>query len=85
MMPLPISRGLAELRGRNAEWAVSAVTDAATLPATEALALNVIDIVADDLDDSVGADGRHAGDSGSTDRSDGAWPRADKTSAHGHL
>ena len=44
-------RGLAELHGRNAEWAVSAVTDAATLSATEALGLNVIDIVADDLDD----------------------------------
>lgn len=44
-------RGLAELRGRNAEWAVSAVTDAATLPGSEALAMNVIDIVAEDLDD----------------------------------
>lgn len=44
-------RGLAELHGRNAEWAVSAVTDAATLSATEALGMNVIDIVADDLDD----------------------------------
>jgi membrane-bound serine protease (ClpP class) len=44
-------KGLAELRGRNAEWAVSAVTDAATLPGTEALAMNVIDIVAEDLDD----------------------------------
>ena len=44
-------RGLAELHGRNAEWAVSAVTDAPTLSATEALGLNVIDIVADDLDD----------------------------------
>jgi len=44
-------KGLAELRGRNAEWAVSAVTDAATLPGSEALAMNVIDIVAEDLDD----------------------------------
>ena len=44
-------KGLSELRGRNAEWAVSAVTDAATLPGTEALAMNVIDIVAEDLDD----------------------------------
>lgn len=44
-------KGLAELRGRNAEWAVSAVTDAATLAGTEALAMNVIDIVAEDLDD----------------------------------
>jgi membrane-bound serine protease (ClpP class) len=44
-------RGLAELRGRNSEWAVSAVEDAANLPASEALAMNVIDIVAEDIDD----------------------------------
>lgn len=44
-------RGLAELRGRNSEWAVSAVTEAANLPASEALAMNVIDIVAEDIDD----------------------------------
>lgn len=43
--------GLAELRGRNADWAVSAVTDAATLPASQALAMDVVDIVAEDLDD----------------------------------
>lgn len=44
-------RGLAELRGRNGDWAVSAVEDAANLPASEALAMNVIDIVAEDIDD----------------------------------
>ena len=44
---------LAELRGRNGEWAVSAVTDAATLPASQALAMNVIDIVAEDVTDLV--------------------------------
>ena len=44
-------RGLAELRGRNADWAVAAVEDAANLPATEALAMDVIDIVAEDIDD----------------------------------
>ena len=44
-------RGLADLRGRNSEWAVSAVEDAANLPASEALAMNVIDIVAEDIDD----------------------------------
>jgi membrane-bound serine protease (ClpP class) len=41
-------RSLAELRGRNAEWAVEAVKDAATLTAQEALELNVIDLVAKD-------------------------------------
>jgi len=40
---------LAELRGRNVEWAVSAVTDAATLTATQARERNVIDIVAEDI------------------------------------
>ena len=39
-------RGLAELRGRNADWAESAVRDAATLTAREALEDNVIDFVA---------------------------------------
>ena len=40
-------RSLAELRGRNAEWAVRAVTEAATLTAEEALELNVIDLIAE--------------------------------------
>ena len=44
-------RGLADLHGRNADWAVSAVEDAATLSASEALENNVIDLVAEDLDD----------------------------------
>jgi membrane-bound serine protease (ClpP class) len=39
-------RGLAELRGRNQEWAEKAVREAASLPANEALKLNVIDILA---------------------------------------
>ncbi len=42
-------RGLAELRGRNAEWAESAVRDAVSLTASDALTENVIDFVADDL------------------------------------
>ncbi|CAN5371315.1 nodulation protein NfeD [soil metagenome] len=42
-------RGLAELRGRNAEWADKAVREAVSLPAREALKLNVIDVVADDI------------------------------------
>ena len=44
-------RGLAELRGRNAEWAENAVREAVSLPASEALKLKVIDVVATDLDD----------------------------------
>jgi membrane-bound serine protease (ClpP class) len=44
-------RGLAELRGRNVEWAERAVREAVSLPADEALAINVIDIVATDLGD----------------------------------
>jgi len=39
-------RSLAEAHGRNADWAEDAVRDAATLTATEALELNVIDLIA---------------------------------------
>jgi membrane-bound serine protease (ClpP class) len=39
-------RGLAERRGRNADWAELAVTEAATLTASEALEQNVIEYVA---------------------------------------
>ncbi|HEY6642061.1 nodulation protein NfeD [Povalibacter sp.] len=44
-------RGLAELRGRNAEWAESAVRSAKSLTATAALQQKVIDIVATDMAD----------------------------------
>jgi len=44
-------RGLAELRGRNVEWAEAAVRDAATLSSQDALNENVIDIIAIDLHD----------------------------------
>lgn len=46
-------RGLAELRGRNADWAEAAVVEAASLSASEALAENVIDIVASDSNELV--------------------------------
>jgi len=44
-------RGLAQLHGRNVEWAEQAVREAASLPAAEALALGVIDMVAMDIRD----------------------------------
>ena len=42
-------RGLAQLRGRNAEWAERAVREAVSLTADEALRQNVVDLVAPDL------------------------------------
>ncbi|TMV83098.1 nodulation protein NfeD, partial [Thioclava sp. BHET1] len=42
-------RSLAELHGRNADWAEKAVREAASLPAEEALKMNVVDIVATSL------------------------------------
>lgn len=44
-------RGLAELRGRNAEWAEQAVRGAASLSASQALKENVVDVVARDIPD----------------------------------
>ena len=41
-------RSLAQLRGRNQEWAEKAVREAASLAAEEALSLGVIDILAED-------------------------------------
>jgi len=42
---------IAKARDRNVEWAKSAVTDGASVTSDEALELNVIDLIADDLDD----------------------------------
>ncbi|HLR90725.1 MAG TPA: nodulation protein NfeD [Balneolaceae bacterium] len=42
---------IAEERGRNAEWARTAVSEGASITADEALELNVIDLIATDLND----------------------------------
>ena len=42
-------RGLAELRGRNIEWAEKTVREATNLTASEALEQNVIDVMATDI------------------------------------
>jgi membrane-bound serine protease (ClpP class) len=52
-------RSLAEMRGRNADWAEKAVREAASLSVEEALKKNVIDLVAADIDALLdAADGR---------------------------
>jgi membrane-bound serine protease (ClpP class) len=42
-------RGLAQMRGRNADWGEKAVREAVSLPAEEAVKLKVVDFVAADL------------------------------------
>ncbi len=44
-------RGLAQMRGRNVEWAEKAVREAASLPAEEAVKQNVADFIAADVAD----------------------------------
>lgn len=56
-------QGIAEKRGRNAEWAISAVRESASITGEEALKLKVIDLIAkDDADLLQKLDGRKVGD-----------------------
>jgi membrane-bound serine protease (ClpP class) len=60
-------RSLAQMHGRNAEWAEKAVREAASLPAEEALKLGVIDVVAEDIEQLLARiDGREVRLGGST-------------------
>jgi membrane-bound serine protease (ClpP class) len=53
------ARALADLRGRNAEWAVRTVSESLSVPADEALREKAIDLIAADLDSLLAAlDGR---------------------------
>ena len=62
-------RGLAELNGRNADWAAEAVRSAVSLPASEALKLHVIDVIADDVPDLLRKiDGRSVNVAGKSER-----------------
>src|SRR3546814_3602249 len=55
-------RSLAELRGRNADWAEAAVREAASLSARAALEAGVVEIVAGDVEDLLAQiDGRKIG------------------------
>jgi membrane-bound serine protease (ClpP class) len=62
-------RSLAQLRGRNGEWAEKAVREAVSLSANDALAIRVIDLVASDVADLLHQlDGREVKVGGSTVR-----------------
>ena len=45
------ARSLAELRGRNADWAARAVKESISVPASEALQENAVDLIAADVND----------------------------------
>jgi membrane-bound serine protease (ClpP class) len=58
-------RGLAQLRGRNSEWAEQAVREAVSLSAEEAVARKVVDVMAADVPGLLAAlDGRKVGTQG---------------------
>ena len=58
-------KGIAQKRGRNAEWAEKAVRESVSVTEKEALERKVIDVVADDVDDLIRQiDGREVVDKG---------------------
>ena len=58
-------RSLAQLRGRNAEWAEQAVRESVSLSASEALKKNVVTLLANDVPDLLGKlDGREVSAAG---------------------
>jgi membrane-bound serine protease (ClpP class) len=62
-------RSLADLNGRNADWAAEAVRTSVSIPASEALKLHVIDVIADDAPDLLRKiDGRTATVAGKPER-----------------
>ena len=62
-------RSLAELHGRNADWAAEAVRGAVSLPALEAQKLQVVDVIASDVPELLRKiDGRTAIVAGRTER-----------------
>jgi membrane-bound serine protease (ClpP class) len=62
-------RGLAEIHGRNAEWAEEAVRKASSLSASDALKLHVVDVIAADIPDLLRQiDGRSVWVAGKTER-----------------
>jgi membrane-bound serine protease (ClpP class) len=62
------SKGIAKRRGRNAEWIEKAVRESVSVTAAEALELNIIDLVAEDLEDLIKQiDGREVADKGRLD------------------
>ena len=59
----PPSETIAEKRGRNADWAESAVRQSASITSEKALDIGVIDLIADDMPDLLKQlDGHKVGD-----------------------
>ena len=50
-------QSIAKERGRNVDWAAKAVTESSSIPASEAVKLNVVDLIAPTLDDLLGKKG----------------------------
>lgn len=65
------AKGIARRRGRNVEWIEQAVRESVSVTAAEALEMNIIDVVADDMDDLLEQiDGREVAEKGALDLAD---------------